>query len=78
MPPGLEANMPERGGHIQRALAGEDGAVHITRHPAMDTHGGIDRPEPQRVAECLGKGLGAAQMVQPPPEGFSQSSERAV
>ena len=78
MRPGLEADMPERGGQGQGALAVDDGAVHITRHPEIDAHVGVDPPEPQLIAERLGEGLGAAQVVEHPPRGFSQGIERGA
>ena len=39
---------------------------------------GVDPPEPQWVAQRLGEGLGAAQMVEHPLRGFSQGIERAA
>ena len=78
MRPGLEADMPERGGQGQGALAVDDGTVNIARHPEIDAHVGVDPPEPQLVAERLGEGLGAAQVVEHPPRGFSQGIERGA
>ena len=39
---------------------------------------GVDPPEPQVVAQRLGEGLGAAQVVEHPPRGFSQGIERGA
>jgi hypothetical protein len=78
MRPGLEADMPERGGHRQGALTVDDGAVHIARLPASGAQVGIDLPEPPLIAERLGQGLGAAQVVKDPSRGFSQGIERGA
>ena len=78
MRPGLEADMPERCGQGQGTLAVDDGAVHLARHPAIGAHVGVDPPEPQWIAERLGEGLGAAQVVEHPPRGFSQGIERGA
>ena len=78
MRPGLEADMPERAGQGQRTLAGDDGAVHLACHPVIGAQVGVDPPEPQGIAQRLGEGLGAAQVVEPPPRGFAQDSERVA
>ena len=39
---------------------------------------GVDPPEPQGIAQRLGEGLGAAQVVEHPPRGFAQDIERAA
>ena len=78
MRPGLQADISERGGQGQGALAVDDGAVHLTCHPAIEAHGGIDRPEPPLVAQRLAEGLGPAQVLEHPPRGFAQGIERAV
>lgn len=70
--------MPEPGGQGQGALTVGDGAVYLIRHPVSDTHVGIDAPEPQVIAERLGQGLGAAQMVEHQPRGCAPSSERSA
>src|SRR5262245_39247008 len=76
--PGLEADMPERYGHSQDALAVDDGAVHLARHPEIGTNGGVDPPEPRLIAQRLREGLSAAQVVPQLPRGFSQGIEHAV
>ena len=69
--------MPERGSHGQGALAVDNGAVHLACQPAIEAHGGIDRPEPPLVAQHLAEGLGPAQVIEHPPRGFAQGIERA-
>ena len=75
MRPGLEADMPERGGQGQSPLAVDDGAVHLARHPAIGAQVGVDPPEPQGIAQRLGQGLGAAQVVEHPLRGCAQDIE---
>src|SRR5262249_31656835 len=71
MRPGLEADMPERGGQGQGTLTGDNGAVPLARQPESGAHLGVDPPESQVVAQRLGEGLGKAQMVEHAPRGFS-------
>ncbi len=78
MHPGLEADMPERCGQGQGALAVDDGAVHLARHPEIVAQLGVDPPEPQGIAQRLGEGLGAAQVVEEPLMSFHQDIERGV
>ena len=75
MRPGLQADMPERGGQGQGALTVVDGAIYLARCPAIDVHVGVDPPEPQVVAQRLGQSLSAAQVVEYPPPSFCQGSE---
>ena len=70
--------MPERCGQGQGALAVVDGAVHLARPPEIGAHLGVDPPESQWVAERLGEGLGAAQVVEHPSRGFAQDIERGA
>src|SRR5688500_14975164 len=51
MRPGLEADMPERYGQGQGALAVDDGTVYLARQPASGAHLGVHPPEPQLVAQ---------------------------
>lgn len=74
--PGLEANMPERGGQGQGTLAVVDGVVKSTRHPEIVAHLGVDPPEPQGVAQRLGEGFGATQVVEYTPRRFCQGNKR--
>ena len=41
----------------------------------MDAHDGVDLPEPQLIAERLGEGLGATQVLEHSPRGFAQGIE---
>ena len=78
MRPGLEANMPKRCRQGQDTLAVVDGAVHLARRPERGAQVGVDPPEPQGIAQRLSQGLGAAQVVEYPPRGFYQDSERSA
>ena len=76
MCPGLEANMPKRCSQGQGTLAVVDGAVHLARQPEIVAHSGVDPPESQLIAERLGEGLGAAQVIEHPLKCFAQDIER--
>ena len=52
----LQADMPERCGRGQGALAVDDGVVHLARHPERGTHVGGDPSEPQRDRPASGRG----------------------
>ena len=74
----LEAHMPKRGGQGQGALAVVDGTVHLACPPERGAHLGVDLPEPQLITQRLGEGLGVVQMVEYPPRGFCQGTERGA
>ncbi len=75
---------PAQAGVVRSVLTGQDtlavvdGAIHLARQPEIVAHSGVDPPESQLIAERLGEGLGAAQVIMHPPRFFSQGIERGA